>query len=118
MTTSIRYGYYATTASAVSATDTVNRSELALEVVKVITPIVAQGANGNIYTIKSPGKIQAILTARITTTAGLNKPDVAGANAYAFTVSVDGKSVNLAIPAGGTATINTDIAYLTLAVGY
>ena len=117
MTTSIRYGSY-TNAQAVAAVDAIQRSELAFEAVKVITPVVAQGANGNIYTIKAPGKIQAILTARITTTAGLNKPDAAAASAYFFTVSADGRSVNLAIPAGGTATANTDIAYLTLAVGY
>lgn len=117
MTTSIRYGSY-TNAQAVAAIDAVQRSELAFEAIKVVTPVIATGANGNIYTIKAPGKIQAILTARITNAAGQNKPDIAGVNAYVFVVSADGKSVNLAVPAGGTATLNTDIAYLTLAVGY
>ena len=118
MTTSVRYGSY-TNAQAVATSDTVNRAELALETVRVITPAIIVNANANVYTIKSPGYIKAILNVFCTTTAGATKfSGQDQARQPVFTITADGKSVNIAVPGGGTAFVNDDVVYLILAVGY
>lgn len=118
MTTSIRYGSY-TNAQAVATADAVNRAELALEAVKVISPAIAQNVNANVYTIKSPGSIKAILNMFCTTTAGATKfSGQDQARQPVFTITADGKSVNIAVPNNGTAFANDDLVYLILAVGY
>lgn len=120
MTTSARLGEYKTTAGAISATETVQRKELALDVVEVVTPVI--GAAGQvdivIYTIKTPGKIQSILSFFYTTTAGALQW-TGGNQAVQPLVRIvnNGKSVAIFSPAGGV-NINAGVCSLILAVGF
>ena len=117
MTTSIRYGSY-TAAQAVAVVDPIQRSELALEAVKIISPAIAANASANIYTIKSPGKIHAVLSVELSTAAGGKKFSDNQAHTPLVTITADGKNINIACIAGGTTMANTDIVCLILAVGY
>jgi hypothetical protein len=117
MTTSIRYGAY-TNAQAVATEDAIQRMEIAPEYVKVTLPVIAAGANANVWTTKSPGTIKAIMGCRITKAGGADLWADSQAHTPNITITADGKSVNIACTGGGTATEATDLAYLTLAVGY
>lgn len=117
MTSSVRYGSYANI-QAVATDDAIQRLDIAQECVKVLLPVIAQGANAVVWTTKGPGVIKAIMTCRLTNTAGANLWAASQANTLVVTITADGKGVNIAVPAGAVATVATDIAYLTLVVGY
>jgi len=117
MTSSVRYGYY-TNAQAVSDTDAINRLDIAHEYVKVLLPVIAAAANAIVWTTKSPGVIKAIMNCRLTNAAGANLWADTQAHTLIVSITADGKSVNIAVPGGAVATVATDIAYLTLVVGY
>lgn len=117
MTSSVRYGEY-TNVQAIATTDDVQRSEPALETVKVIAPVIAQGAAAIIWKTKSPGTIKAVMSTRLTSVAGLEKYGAADANAWSYTVTDAGKTLTLTVPAAGTAIVAGDFVYLTLVVGY
>jgi hypothetical protein len=117
MTTSIRYGSY-TNAQAIAVEDAIQRMEIAPEYVKVLLPVIAANANANVWTIKSPGTIKAVMGCRLTNTAGADLWADSQAHTLIVSITADGKSINVAVPAGAVATVNTDLVYLTLAVGY
>lgn len=117
MTSSVRYGSY-TALQAVADTDAIQRLDIAQECVKVSLPVIAQGNNAIIWTTKGPGVIKAIMTCRLTNAAGANLWADTQAHTLIVSITADGKSVNVAVPGGAVATVATDIAYLTLVVGY
>lgn len=107
----IRYTSY-TNAQAIAATD-LPGTDIALQAVQVITPTINAAANAIVFTLKGAGTIKAVMSAEVTSNVGATR-----ITTFTITITPDGKSLNFAVPGGGTVFANTDMAYLLLAVGY
>ena len=114
MASVVRFTSY-TNVQAIDAVNDLPGIEAALLVVKVIAPAINAAANANVFTLKGAGKIQGIICS--ITRGGANLWSDAQNHVPVATISADSRSVNIAVPAGGTAILNTDIITLALIVG-
>ena len=118
MSTNIRYMAF-TNADAVNVarSKAADYLEKAPAVFDVLLPVIAANANAVVFRWNGPGKIYKILSHSYVNVAAGVETTRSQASIYTLALDATGKTVTMAIPNGGVASVATDKLCLTLLVG-